>query len=168
MSDLTCQPKFIIRKARSDDSMIIFAFIKELAAYEQLEESVIGSPEDVKKTLFGDNPLAEVIILEENSVSVGFALYFHNYSTFLCRYGIYIEDIYVREKFRGKGYGKALLTHICKLAMERDCGRVEWWCLDWNKPSIDFYLSLGAQSMTDWTVYRLNRREIEAMAGKGQ
>jgi GNAT superfamily N-acetyltransferase len=155
-----------IRKANINDSAMLLTFIKELAAYEQLEDAVVGTVDHIKKTLFADNPKAEALILEENGEPAGFALYFHNYSTFLCRYGIYVEDIYVREKYRGKGYGKALLKHICKLAIERDCGRVEWWCLDWNKPSIDFYLSLDAEPMTDWTVYRLNRKEIEAMVQK--
>lgn len=96
----------------------------------------------------------------------GFALFFHNYSTFLCKHGIYIEDIYVREKYRGKGYGKYLLQSICSIAKDRDCGRVEWWCLDWNKPSIDFYLKLGAEAMSEWTVYRLNRQKIEEIASE--
>lgn len=153
-----------IRKANIHDSETILAFIKELASYEKLEDSVVGTVEQIQKTLFGTSPRAEVIILESDGTPAGFALYFHNYSTFLCRYGIYIEDIYVREQYRGKGYGKALLKHVCQLAIERDCGRVEWWCLDWNKPSIDFYLSLGAEPMSEWTVYRLNKTEIEHMA----
>lgn len=155
---------YLIRKAEINDAQIILIFIKELAAYENLEDSVVGTVEQVKKTLFSENPRAEVLILEDNGEPAGFALYFHNYSTFLCRYGIYIEDIYIREKYRGKGYGKAMLKKICHLAKERDCGRVEWWCLDWNKPSIDFYLKLGAEAMSDWTVYRLNRQEIEKIA----
>lgn len=153
-----------IRAANVNDCEIILTFIKELAAYENLSECVVGTLDDVKKTLFSPNPRAEVLIVEENGIPAGFALYFHNYSTFLCRYGIYIEDIYVREQFRGKGYGKKLLQQICTIALERNCGRVEWWCLDWNKSSIDFYLNLGAEPMSDWTVYRLNRAEMEAIA----
>lgn len=153
-----------IRKAIKEDCQLIVSFIKELATYEKLEDSVVGSAEDVKNTLFIDNPKAEAVILEIDGHSAGFALYFHNYSTFLCRYGIYIEDIYVREQYRGRGCGKAILKYICALAMERNCGRVEWWCLDWNKPSIDFYLELRAEPMTDWTVYRLNREQIEEVA----
>jgi GNAT superfamily N-acetyltransferase len=153
-----------IRKANIEDSQIILDFITELASYEELEHHVVGTIEDVQKTLFNDNPRAEVLILEDQNEPAGFALYFHNYSTFLCRYGIYIEDIYVREKYRGKGYGKKLLKAICKEAIKRDCGRVEWWCLDWNKPSIDFYLKLGAEPMSDWTVYRLGREQIENIA----
>lgn len=155
-----------IRNAAKEDCQLILTFIKELAAYEKLEEAVVGTAEDIKATLFIDNPKAEAIILEVNGNPAGFALYFQNYSTFLCRYGIYIEDIYVRQQFRGAGYGKALLKYICNLAIERNCGRVEWWCLDWNKPSIDFYLGLGAEPMSDWTVYRLHRKQIEEIVRK--
>ena len=153
-----------IRKAQAKDADLVYQFIKELAAYEELEDEVVGSVEKIKETLFGENPKAEVIFLEEEGEAVGFALFFHNYSTFLCRYGIYIEDIYVRESARGKGYGKALFKHICGLAKQRECGRVEWWCLDWNKPSIDFYLRLGAEAMSEWTVYRLNKKQIDEIA----
>ena len=158
---------YTIRKAVITDSELILTFIKELAVYEKLEEQVVGTIKDVQNTLFNKNPRSEVLILEEDGVPAGFSLYFHNYSTFLTRYGIYIEDNYVREEFRGKGYGKALLKYICSLALERDCGRVEWWCLDWNKPAIDFYLSLNAEPMSEWTSYRLNRPEIEAIANGG-
>lgn len=155
-----------IRKAEAKDSDLILTFIKELACYEQMEDQVVGTANDIKKTLFCEHPKVEAIILEENNEPAGFALFFHNYSTFLCRHGMYIEDIYVRENFRGKGYGKFLLKHLCSLAKERDCGRMEWWCLDWNKPSIDFYLKLGAEPMSDWTVYRLDKNQIEEMAAQ--
>jgi len=145
-----------IRKATIKDNQLCLDFIRELAAYERLEDKVVATIEDINNTLFCDNPKAEVIILEMDNQPAGFALFFHNYSTFLCRYGIYIEDIYVRDIYRGRGGGKALFQYICDLARERNCGRVEWWCLDWNKPSIDFYLKLGAEPMVDWTVYRLN------------
>lgn len=154
----------MIRKTNISDNKIILDFIKELAAYEQLSDKVVATIEDLNKTLFCDNPKAEVLILEVNNNPAGFALFFHNYSTFLCKYGIYIEDIYVRDAYRGHGYGTALFKHICILAKERDCGRVEWWCLDWNKPSIDFYLKLGAEPMSDWTVYRLAKADIEKIA----
>ena len=150
-----------IRKANISDNQIILDFIKELAAYEQLSDKVVATIDDINTTLFCENPKAEVLILEVDDQPAGFALFFHNYSTFLCKYGIYIEDIYVREAYRGGGHGKALLRHICMLAKERDCGRVEWWCLDWNKSSIDFYLKLDAEPMSDWTVYRLNKEQIE-------
>ena len=156
---------FHIRPAIPDDGSLILAFIKELAAYEKLADQVTATVDDIKKTLFSDNPKAHALIAEENGEGVGFALYFHNYSTFLCKYGIYIEDIYVREACRGKGYGKALFHHICQIAETQDCGRVEWWCLDWNKPSIDFYTkTLGAEPMSEWTVYRLNQKRIKEVA----
>lgn len=157
---------FTIRKALREDAQTILTFIKELAAYEQLEDHVEASREDIEKTLFGAHPKAEVLILEVENNPAGFALLFHNYSTFLGKYGLYIEDIYVREMYRGQGLGKALLKAVCSLAKERDCGRVEWWCLDWNKPSIDFYHSLGAQAMSDWTVYRLTKPEIDKLANE--
>lgn len=153
--------KFSIKKALKEDSSLILEFIKELAEYEKMADLVVATVENIEHTIFGNNPKAEVLIIYEEDKPAGFALFFHNYSTFLCKYGIYIEDIYIREEYRGKGYGKALLKHICELAAQRDCGRVEWWCLDWNKSSIDFYLNLGAEPMSDWTVYRLNRKSID-------
>lgn len=153
-----------IRFATAEDCGTILGFIRELAVYEKMEDEVVGTEQQVRDTLFCENPRAEALILEEDGEAAGFALYFHNYSTFLARYGIYIEDIYVREQSRGKGYGKALLKRVCAEAMKRDCGRVEWWCLDWNQPSIDFYVGLGAEPMTDWTVYRLDRAQIEKVA----
>jgi GNAT superfamily N-acetyltransferase len=156
--------EYTIRNAVAQDAAMILAFIRELASYEKLADSVVATVADVEKTLFCETPRAEALILEEGGEPAGFALYFHNYSTFLGRYGIYIEDIYVREAFRGRGYGKALLKRICEEAMKRDCGRVEWWCLDWNRPAIDFYLGLGAEPMSDWTVYRLNREQIAEVA----
>jgi GNAT superfamily N-acetyltransferase len=152
-----------IRKTTITDNQLVLDFIKELADYEQLADKVVASLENINQTLFADNPKAEALILEVEGKPAGFAVFFHNYSTFLCKHGIYVEDIFVKEAFRGHGYGKAFLKHICQLAKERDCGRVEWWCLDWNKPSIDFYLSLGAEPMSDWTVYRLNKEQIEEM-----
>ena len=150
---MTC----VIRYASLDDASTILAFIKELAAYEKLENHVVATVDDITQTLFSSNPRAEVLILEVDQKPAGFALFFHNYSTFLGKYGIYIEDIYVQEAYRGQGLGKRLLSHVCQIAQERNCGRVEWWCLDWNKPSIDFYTNLGAEPMSDWTVYRLNK-----------
>lgn len=155
---------YTIRSAVPSDASTILTFIRELGAYEKLEHQITATIHDVKKTLFCDQPKAEVLIAEVGGEPAGFALFFHNYSTFLCKYGLYIEDIYVREEFRGYGIGKGLLRHICALAKERDCGRVEWWCLDWNKPSIDFYLNLGAEAMSDWTVYRLDRQGIERIS----
>lgn len=156
---------FSIRSAVRADVPLILAFIKELASYEKMDDQVVATEGALETTLFSSIPAAYVLIAEEDSKPVGFALYFHNYSTFLGKYGIYIEDIYVREAFRGKGYGKALFQHLCQIALEKACGRVEWWCLDWNKPSIDFYTkSLGAQPMVDWTVYRLEETAIQKIA----
>ena len=156
--------KYKIRYATEGDCEEILRFIKELAEYEKMKDLVIASVEDIRKTIFSPKSKAEVLILEEEGKYAGFALFFHNYSTFLCRYGIYVEDIYVREEFRGKGYGKAFFKFICTEAVKRNCGRVEWWCLDWNKPSIDFYIGLGAEPMSDWTVYRLNETQIRKLA----
>lgn len=153
-----------IRKATISDSQTILDFIKELATYEKLEDRVVATIDNIKETFFCDNPKVEAIILDVHNQPAGFAVFFHNYSTFLSKHGIYIEDIYVREAYRGCGYGKALLQRICMLAKERDCGRVEWWCLDWNKSAIDFYLTLGAEAMSDWTVYRLDKEKINEMA----
>ncbi len=153
-----------IRKANISDNQTILNFIKELAIYEKLTDKVVATIDDINTTLFCDNPKAEVIILEVNNKSVGFALFFSNYSTLLCKYGIYIQDIYIDSDYRGFGYGKAILKHICIIAKERNCGRVEWVCLDWNKTSIDFYLKLGAKPMSDCTVYRLNKEQIDKIA----
>ena len=152
-----------IRKALREDGPTILRFIRELARYEELEHKVEGTLAHVQETLFSPNAKAEALILEVSGEAAGFALFFHNYSTFLCRHGLYIEDIFVAEPFRGKGYGKAFFHHICALAKERNCGRVEWWCLDNNKSAVDFYLKLGAEPMVDWTVYRLNKAQITQM-----
>ncbi len=153
-----------IRFATKEDSALILSFIKELADYEKMADRVTATVTDITKTFFCENPRVEALILEEGSQPVGFAVFFHNFSTFLCRYGIYIEDIYIKEAFRGKGYGKALFQRICEEALKRGCGRVEWWCLDWNKPSIDFYLNLGAEPMSDWTVFRLGQDQIKTIS----
>ena len=134
-------------------SKILF-FIKELAAYEQMSDEVIATEELLKEWIFHQKK-AEVIFAVVDDREIGFALFFHNFSTFLGRAGIYLEDLYVMPEYRGKGYGKALLKRLAQIAVERKCGRLEWWCLDWNQPSIDFYLSLGAEPMEEWTVYRI-------------
>lgn len=155
---------YTIRKAVANDAETVYRFIKQLARYEKLENEVVGTVADLQNTLFGSNPKAHVLLLEEGGTAVGFVLYFYNYSTFLCRPGIYIEDLYVDESRRGKGYGKALIQHICKLACEEGCGRVEWWCLKWNKPSIDFYHRLGAEEMSEWVSFRLDGAELQEIA----
>lgn len=142
------------RNAQREDTPLILAFIRELADYEHMLDEVVADEVLLENWIF-DKEKAEVLFVLEDGKEVGFALFFHNFSTFLGRGGIYLEDLYVRPEARGKGYGRALLKKLASIAVERGCGRLEWWCLDWNKQSIDFYLSLGAEPMSDWTVYRL-------------
>lgn len=151
------------RCAERKDVSLILQFIKELADYEKMLDEVVADENTLEEWIF-DKQKAEVIFALENGAEVGFALYFHNFSTFLGRAGIYLEDLYVRPEYRGKGYGKGLLKKLAQIAVERGCGRLEWWCLDWNKPSIDFYLSLGAEAMDDWTVYRIAGDTLRKMA----
>ena len=151
------------RKAGRKDVALILEFIRELADYEKMLDEVVATPELLEKWIF-DERKAEVIFALEGEREVGFALFFHNFSTFLGRAGIYLEDLYVRPECRGKGYGKALFRELVRIAVERGCGRLEWWCLDWNKPSIDFYLSLGAEPMKDWTVYRIAGETLKRLA----
>ena len=150
------------RMAEAKDTALILEFIKELAEYEELLDEVVATEEVLKEWLF-EKQKAEVLIGEVREEPVGFALFFHNFSTFLGRAGIYLEDLYVRAQFRGKGYGKAFLNKLAGIAVERGCGRLEWWCLDWNRPSIEFYLEMGAEPMSDWTVYRISGETLEAM-----
>ena len=142
------------RYAERKDVTLILNFIKELADYEKMLDEVVADEKTLEEWIFNKQK-AEVIFALEDDKEVGFALFFHNFSTFLGKAGIYLEDLYVRPEYRGKGYGKAILKKLASIAVERGCGRLEWWCLDWNKSSIDFYLSLGAEPMSDWTVYRL-------------
>jgi len=142
------------RNAERKDTLLILQFIKELADNEKMLNEVVADETTLETWIF-DKQKAEVIFALEDGKEVGFALFFHNFSTFLGRAGIYLEDLYVKPECRGKGYGKAILKKLASIAVERGCGRLEWWCLDWNKPSIDFYLSLGAEAMSDWTVYRI-------------
>ena len=153
----------VFRTAERKDVALVLEFIRELADYEKMLDEVVATPELLEKWIF-DERKAEVIFALEGEREVGFALFFHNFSTFLGRAGIYLEDLYVRPECRGKGYGKALLKELARIAVERGCGRLEWWCLDWNKPSIDFYLSLGAEPMKDWTVYRIAGETLKALA----
>lgn len=148
-----------IRYAERSDVNTILEFIKGLAEYEHMTDEVVATPEMLEEWLF-DKKTAEVIFASENGIDVGFALFFHNFSTFLGRGGIYLEDLFVKPEYRGRGYGKALLTELASIAVERKCGRLEWSCLDWNKPSIDFYLSMNAVPMSDWTVYRLAGKRL--------
>ena len=151
------------RFAVEQDTPLILNFIKELADYEHMLDQVVADEATLADQLF-QKKNAEVLFALENGREVGFALFFHNFSTFLGRSGLYLEDLYVRPDCRGKGYGKAILQKLVSIALERGCGRMEWWCLDWNKPSIDFYRSLGAEPMSDWTVYRLTGDTLNNLA----
>ena len=151
------------RFAVEQDTPLILNFIKELADYEHMLDQVVADEATLEDQLF-QKKNAEVLFALENGREVGFALFFHNFSTFLGRSGLYLEDLYVRPDCRGKGYGKAILQKLVSIALERGCGRMEWWCLDWNAPSIGFYRSLGAEAMSDWTVYRLTGETLKELA----
>lgn len=155
--------KLSFRNAKRKDTSLILEFIKELAEYEKMIDQVVADESTLETWIF-DKQKAEVIFALEDGKEVGFALFFHNFSTFLGRAGIYLEDLYVKPEYRGKGYGKAILKKLASIAVERGCGRLEWWCLDWNRPSIDFYLSLGAEPMSDWTVYRIAGDTLRKLA----
>lgn len=148
-----------LRFAVAEDVALILVFIKELAAYEGLLDQVMATEEILTNSLFIEKK-AEVVIAEYNNEPVGFALFFHNFSTFLGRPGIYLEDLYVRPEWRGRGIGKALLDYLLQLAQARNCGRLEWWCLDSNNPAIEFYKKNGAVPMSDWTVYRITEEKF--------
>ena len=152
-----------IRYAQESDIPQTLYFIKELAIYENMLDDVVATEELLREWIF-EKQKAEILLAEEDGIPVGFALFFHNFSTFLGRAGIYLEDLFVMPEHRGKGYGKALLRRLAQITMERGCGRLEWSCLDWNKPSIDFYLSLDAVPMDQWTVYRLTGDTLRRMA----
>lgn len=154
---------YSFRKAVREDVPLILKFIRALAVYEKMEDRVVGDEKLLESELFVRQK-AEVIFALEGEKEVGFALFFHNFSTFLGRSGLYLEDLFVLPEYRGKGYGKAILKKLASIAVERGCGRLEWSCLDWNKPSIDFYLSLGAVPMSDWTVYRLTGDTLGKLA----
>lgn len=151
------------RSAERRDVPLILRYIRELARYEKLEEEVVATEEILEEWLF-DKEKAEVIIAMAEGKEVGFALFFHNFSTFLGRAGIYLEDLYVEPAHRGQGIGTALLRELARIAVSRGCGRLEWWCLDWNTPSIEFYRSLGAEAMDDWTVYRISGETLSKLA----
>ena len=152
------------RKAVREDVPLILEFIKGLAEYEKMSDEVVATEEILDEWLF-DKENSEVLLAISAGVVVGFALFFHNFSTFLGRAGIYLEDLFVKPKYRGNGYGKAILKRLAQIAVERGCGRLEWSCLDWNQPSIDFYLSLGATPMSGWTGYRLTGKTLADAAG---
>lgn len=151
------------RNAERKDTALHLRFIKELAEYEKMLDEVVADESTLEEWIF-DKQKAEVIFALEGDKEIGYALFFHNFSTFLGRAGIYLEDIYVKPEYRGRGYGKAILKKIASIAVERGCGRLEWCCLDWNKPSIDFYLSLGAEPLDEWTIYRLSGEKLTKLA----
>jgi len=153
-----------IDAATEGDVPTILEFIGELAAYEKLRHEVVATEDDLHRTLFGPRRYAEVLIARLDGKAVGFALFFHNYSTFLGRPGIYLEDLFVRPAARGEGVGLALLRRLAQVALERECGRVEWWVLDWNERAIGFYERLGAVAMDDWKVFRLSGTALESLA----
>ena len=155
--------KSSFRYAERCDTALILDFIKKLADYEKMSNEVVATEELLEKWLF-DKKCAEVIFAVVDGKEVGFALFFHNFSTFLGRAGIYLEDLFVLPEYRGRGCGKGLIKELARIAVERGCGRLEWWCLDWNKPSIDFYLSLGATPMNDWTTYRITGDTLTEIA----
>ena len=155
-----------IRSAVREDVGTILHFIRSLAIYEKLLDDVVADEEKLMRTLFGERPYAEVLIAEWQGNPAGFALFFHNYSTFLAKPGIYLEDLFVDPEYRGKGIGKALLIALARLARERDCGRVEWSVLDWNEPAIGFYKSLGAVPMDEWTIFRVTGPALPKLSGE--
>ena len=162
--DVTTAGTLRIERATQRDVPLILRLIKELAEYERMSDEVIASEDGLRRTLFGPHPAAEVVVGYAGDEPAGFALFFHNYSTFLGKPGLYLEDLFVVPKFRGRGYGKALLVHLAKLAVERDCGRFEWSVLDWNEPAIGFYKKLGARPMDAWTIRRVTGDALHKLA----
>jgi GNAT superfamily N-acetyltransferase len=161
---MTMPHNFEIKPATEDDAPLILSFIKKLAVYEKLAHEVTATEDILRETLFGERRYAEVVIGYYRGEPAGFALFFHNYSTFLGKPGIYLEDLFVDEEHRGKGFGKALLVYLARLTKERNCGRLEWSVLDWNEPSINFYKALGARPKDEWTVFRLTGEALDKLA----
>jgi len=157
---------FTIRHAVESDVPLILWFVKELAEYEKLSHEVLVSEEDFRQNLFGEKQYAEVVIGEYDSEPVGYALYFYNFSTFLGKPGLYLEDLYVKQEVRGKGFGKALLSYLARLAVDQKCGRFEWAVLDWNEPSINFYESLGALLLKEWIITRIKGDNLLKLANE--
>lgn len=155
------------RYATEEDTTLILRFIKDLARYEKMEDQVVATEELLREWIF-DQKKAEVLFAMCDGEEIGFALFFHNFSTFLGRAGIYLEDLFVKPEQRGQGYGKAILKKLAAIAVERGCGRLEWWCLDWNQSSIDFYLAMGAEQMSDWTTYRVAGEALLELANNAE
>lgn len=154
----------IIRDAIPADCPTILQFIRALADYEKLAHEVVATEEQLRRTLFCEQPKSFCMIAEEGGKPIGFAVYFYNYSTFLARHGLYVEDVFVDPSARGKGVGQKLFQALAKRAVERECGRMEWWVLDWNEPAIEFYRRMHAEAMSEWTVYRLSGKDLAALA----
>jgi GNAT superfamily N-acetyltransferase len=157
----------MIRPATPEDVPTLFALVRALARYEKLEHQVTGTADDLREHLFGARPYVESLVAIEGAAVVGFALFFHNYSTFLARPGIYLEDLFVTPEHRRQGHGRELLRELARIAVARRCGRLEWSVLDWNEPALDFYRSIGAPAMPDWRICRLTGQELAAFAGVG-
>jgi GNAT superfamily N-acetyltransferase len=157
---------FHLRPATAADVPVILRLVRALADYEKLSHEVTATEERLRRHLFGGRPAAEVILAGEDGVEAGFAVFFQSFSTFLGQPGIYLEDLYVRPEFRGRGWGKAMMVYLARLARQRECGRFEWAVLDWNKPSLDFYQAIGARPMSDWTVQRMTGEALAALAGQ--
>ncbi len=165
---MTMTDSFIIRPAVESDTTTLLSLIKELADYEKLSHAVVATEDTLRASLFSDKPVAEALIGEVAGRAVAFAIYFHNYSTFLGRKGLYLEDLYVQPECRGCGFGKSLLIRLAQIAVERGCGRFEWAVLNWNTPAIEFYRKLGAVPMNEWTVFRLDGAALTALSISGQ
>lgn len=157
---------FRIEQAGAEHAPLILSFVRELAEYERLSHEVVATEELLRETLFGERPAAEVAIGYYKDAPISFALFFHNFSTFLGRRGLYLEDLFVRPEMRGRGIGRAMLVYLARLAKERNCGRFEWAVLDWNEPAIKFYKSLGAEAMNEWTTFRLTGESLDRLAGE--
>jgi GNAT superfamily N-acetyltransferase len=164
---MSTSPTIRLRPAAREDIALILALIAELAEYEKLAHEAVATAESLARDLFGSRPYAEVLIGEVDGEPAGFALFFHNYSTFLGQPGLYLEDLFVRPRFRGCGLGKRLMQELARIALARGCGRFEWSVLDWNQPAIDFYRALGATGMDEWTVQRLSGAALQALAAPG-
>jgi GNAT superfamily N-acetyltransferase len=162
--DMNSQSNFEIRPARVEDVSVILELIRELATYERAPDEVTATEEQLVGVLFGERPAAEVLLAFEGKSPIGFAVFFHNFSTWLGRPGLYLEDLFVKPEKRGKGYGRALLIDLAKIARDRACGRMEWAVLNWNEPAIKFYRALGAEPLDEWTVFRLTREGIAELA----
>ncbi len=163
---MTIPPDFKIRAATINDAAVILALIKDLAEYEHLSHEVAATEEDIRQSLFGDRPVAQALIGEHEGMPISFALFFYNFSTFLGKPGIYLEDLYVQPEYRSNGFGRRMLAHIARLAKERNCGRFEWSVLDWNEPAIRTYDRLNATPMKEWILYRLTGEALNKLAGK--